>query len=140
MDHDAAKPAVLLTEPVDGSIAPTVFAIVDRGATLRPWFARDLRGAILLCFNGEHPPVRLDFGGDLITIGDANTADAVDLRVDADLRDLVALISVPLSGGVPKPTTRRGRAALAMLANGRVELTGPIALARRLLRVMSVVD
>ena len=123
----------------DGSIAPTVYAIIDRGAGLRPFFAAEMRGSILLCFNGAHPPVHIDFAGHTITVSDGADGHQVDLRIDAALPDLIALLVVPLSGGIPRPTTKRGRAALARLADGRVEMTGPIGLGRKLLRLMSVV-
>ena len=129
-----------MAEISDGSIAPTVFALIDRGAALRPFFATELRGSILICFNGAHPPVHVDFAGDSITVSDGADGHPIDLRVDADLADLVALLAVPLTGGIPKPTSKRGRAALARIADGRVELDGPIGLGRKLLRLMSVAD
>ena len=50
------------------------------------------------------------------------------------------LIAAPLTGGLPKPTTRPGRAALARLADGRVEFDGPLALGRKLLRLLAIDD
>jgi hypothetical protein len=41
---------------------------------------------------------------------------------------------------LPKPTTRTGRAALSRLADGRVELNGPLTLGRRLLRLLAIDD
>ena len=133
------RPVVRMSETADDSIAPTVFALIDRGAGLRPFFAAEMRGSILLCFNGAHPPVHVAFEGDAITVSDGTDAHAVDLRIDAALPDLVSLLAVPLSGGIPKPTSKKGRAALARIADGRVELDGPFGLGRKLLRLMSVV-
>ena len=47
-------------------------------------------------------------------------------------------MSAPLAGGVPKPTSKAGRAALARIADGRVDFTGKLGLGRRLLQLMSV--
>jgi len=54
--------------------------------------------------------------------------------------DFTALIAAPLTGGLPKPTTRPGRAALARLADGRVEFDGTLALGRKLLRLLAIDD
>ena len=39
---------------------------------------------------------------------------------------------------MPNPASKRGRAALAQVANGRVKVSGDRALGRRLLRVMAL--
>ena len=54
--------------------------------------------------------------------------------------DVTALVAAPLTGGLPRPTTRPGRAALARLADGRVEFEGPLALGRKLLRLLAIND
>jgi len=54
--------------------------------------------------------------------------------------DVTALIAASLTGGLPKPTTRPGRAALARLADGRVEFDGPLALGRKQLRLLAIDD
>jgi len=64
---------------------------------------------------------------------------AYDLEVGR-MGDVTALIAAPLTGGLPKPTTRPGRAALARLADGRVEFDGPLALGRKLLRLLAIDD
>jgi hypothetical protein len=65
---------------------------------------------------------------------------AYDLEVSGRMGDVTALIAAPLTGGLPKPTTRPGRAALARLADGRVEFDGPLALGRKLLRLLAIDD
>jgi hypothetical protein len=87
-----------------------------------------------------YAPVRIDFRGDEIEVGDDFESHdrAHDLEVIGRMGDVTALIAAPLTGGLPKPTTRTGRAALARLADGRVEFNGPLALGRRLLRLLAI--
>ena len=40
--------------------------------------------------------------------------------------------------GLPKPTTRLGRSAIARLADGRVDFDGPLSLGRSLLRLLAI--
>jgi hypothetical protein len=58
--------------------------------------------------------------------------------VQAALTDFVLCVSAPLAKGVPKPTSRAGRAALARMADGRVDFAGKVGLGRKLLQLMSV--
>jgi hypothetical protein len=44
----------------------------------------------------------------------------------------------PLLGGLPNPIDARGRAALGLVAGGRVRVEGRLALMRRLIRLMRV--
>lgn len=121
----------------EGSIAATVFGLVERGAGLRPEVAAAMRGSVRITFAEGYVPVRLTFAGDGITVAD-DTGEEPDLELRAALPDLVLCISAPLAGGVPRPTAKAGRAALARLADGRVDFSGRIGLARRLLQLMSV--
>lgn len=123
------------------SIAATVHGLVDRGAHLRPALAAEMAGTVRITFAEAYAPVLVEFGNDgdgHILVADDSSGDRVDLEVQAALTDFVLCLSAPLAGGVPKPTTRIGRAALARLADGRVDFSGSIVLARRLMRLMSV--
>lgn len=125
----------------DRSVAATVYGLLDRGAHLRPALAEEMSGIVRITFAEAYAPVRVEFGGDGrggILVADDHSGDPVDLEVQAALTDFVLCLSAPLAGGVPKPTTRLGRAALARLADGRVTFSGSIVLARRLMRLMSV--
>jgi hypothetical protein len=121
----------------EGSVAATVFGLVERGAGLRPDVAAAMRGSVRITFSEGYVPVRLTFGADGITVAD-DTGGEADLDLKAALPDFVLWISAPLARGVPKPTARAGRAALARLADGRVDFSGRIGLARRLVALMSV--
>ena len=132
-------PLILLGAGHGASVTASIYAIVDRGAQLRPQLARELRGSVLLEFTEGYVPTRIDFRGDEIDVADGSEQDrAHDLLVQGSLPDIVALIAAPLAGGLPKPTSAQGRAALARLADGRVEFEGPLRLARGLMRLLSV--
>jgi hypothetical protein len=134
----AAQPTVRLGRAGGGSISPAVFAFVERGATLRPQHARELRGSVLLRFSEDYEAVEVDFRGEEIEVSDARDTDrAHDLVVEGSFHDFAALIAAPLTGGLPRPTTALGRSALARLADGRIEFEGPLRLARGLLRLIS---
>lgn len=117
----------------EGSIAATIFAVVDRAAGLRPGVVRELSGSVVRLELGEaYWPVRVRFDDDEVLVEDDDTGVA-DLVVRGTLPDLQTLLTSPLTRGVP-----RSRAALARLADGRVQLDGPLTTGRRLLRLLSV--
>jgi hypothetical protein len=128
---------VELREVGDRSVAATVYGLVDRGVQLRPDLARDMQGAIRITFAEGYAPVLIRFADERVEVGDDAGGD-VDLEVHAALTDFVLCVSAPLAGGVPKPTSKAGRAALARLADGRVDFTGKLRLGRKLLQLMSV--
>lgn len=127
------------------SLAPSVLALVRAGVRRDPDLAAEIRGSVVLRFTGmdgatAYPPVRIDFRGEAIAIGDdpAESDRAHDLEVSGRLPDVLALVSAPLAGGLPKPTSARGRQALARLADGRVEFDGPLRLGRKLIRLLQI--
>jgi hypothetical protein len=63
---------------------------------------------------------------------------APDLRISGSLADLVSLMVVPLVRGVPSPVRGRGRAALGLMAQGRVKVEGRLALMRKFLLIIRV--
>ena len=84
--------------------------------------------------------MRIDLRGDEIEVADDVDGEprAYDLELSGRLGDVATLVVAPLAGGLPKPTTRRGRRAIARLADGRVDFDGPLGLARNLLRLLAV--
>ena len=128
---------VELREVGDRSVAATVYGLVDRGVQLRPALAREMQGTIRITFAEGYAPVLIRFGGERIEVGD-DAGGSVDLEVQAALTDFVLCVSAPLAKGVPKPTSRAGRAALARMADGRVDFAGKVGLGRKLLQLMSV--
>jgi hypothetical protein len=73
-----------------------------------------------------------------LTWAAVGSASEPDLRVSGTLADLVSLMVAPLVGGLPNPIDRRGRAALGMVALGRVRVQGRMGLLRRFLCVIQV--
>lgn len=133
-------PAVILGDLADDSIAAAVYVLVRHGALLRPALAAELRGSVLLRLAEAYPPVRIAFRGDEIEVEDARDVEdrAHDLEIVGRLGDVNSLLAAPLAGGLPKPTSQRGRAALARLADGRVDFIGGLTLARKVLMLLAV--
>jgi hypothetical protein len=122
-------------------IAPSLYVMVERGAGKRPKVARAMRGTVELRFKEQFTPVRMEFGENGVLVQDApgeEKAGKPDLVIHGSLPDIVQLAAAPLSGGVPKVTDKRGRAALAGVARRRVKIEGSPLLARRLLRLLEI--
>jgi len=129
------SPRVRLGEFSEGSLAPVIFAIVERGVLHRPALAAELRAEVELATGNEFPPVRIVFSESQVVVEDG-PAVGPDLRVDGSLQDLISLMVAPLVGGLPSPVRARGRAALGMVVFRRVRLEGKIGLMRRILAVI----
>ena len=142
IDHPdiAEAPFVWLGHTADDSIAVSIYVLVRDGARQRPELSAAMRGSVRMHFVDDYPPVRVDLRGDEIEVADDVDSDdrAYDLELSGRLGDIAALLVAPLAGGLPKPTTRRGRQAIARLADGRVDFDGPLGLARNLLRLLAV--
>ena len=121
----------------DDGIAASIYALVERGIHRRPALAREIHGEIELRFEEDLSPVRLVFELEAVTVEDG-PARQPDLVISGRLPHVVALATAPLVGGVPNPASRRGRAALARMANRRVRVVGDRALGRKLLRLLAL--
>ena len=133
-------PRVRLGHLAPNGIAPSVLALVERGAQRRPAQARGMTGKIEIRFEEPYAPVRLTFGADEVLVEDASDDGAfdADLVIRGSLPDVVQLAAAPQLGGVPKLTDKRGRRALVGVARGRVRLEGSQRLGRRLLRLLEI--
>jgi hypothetical protein len=135
------EPKVRLGAMEDDGIAPSVFALVERGVERRPQAALALAGKVVeLHFAEGYATTRISFGGEEIVVEDV-AGDAVpppDVVIHGPLPEIVRITAAPLVGGVPKPTTPHGRAALASVASGRVRIEGRRAVARRLLMLLRI--
>jgi hypothetical protein len=121
----------------EGGLAPAIFAIIERGVRHRPALAHTLSAEIELAIAEPYPPVRIAFGGRHVVVEDGSSG-APDLRISGSLADLVSLMVVPLVGGVPSPMRGRGRAALGLMAQGRVKVEGRLGLMRKFLLIIRV--
>jgi hypothetical protein len=137
---DPTAPVVLLGDLHDDSVAAAIYAMVSYGVARRPELATQIRGAIVLRFHEGYPGVRIEFRGEEIEVTDDLDGEdrAVDLLISGRMGDVNALIASPLTGGLPRPTHPRGRAALGRLADGRVEFDGPLLLGRKLIMLLTL--
>jgi hypothetical protein len=130
---------VKLGHQAPNGIAAGLLALVERGAAKRPRVARETQGRVEIRFAEDYAPVRLDFQRDHVLVEDGNGKRwKSDLTIEGSLPDVVQLATAPLVGGLPKPTTRRGRAALATVAARRVRIEGSPVLARRVMKLLEV--
>jgi hypothetical protein len=130
---------IKLGHQAPNGIAAGLLALVERGAAKRPRVARETQGRVEIRFAEDYAPVRLDFQNDHVLVEDGNGKRwKSDLLIEGSLPDVVQLATAPLVGGLPKPTTRRGRAALAAVAARRVRIEGSPILARRVMKLLEV--
>ena len=132
-------PPVKLGHQAPNGIAAGLLALVERGAAKRPRVARELRGRVEIRFAENYAPVRLAFGDAEVLVEDGNGRRwSSDLIIEGSLPDVMQLATAPLVGGLPKPTDKRGRAALANVAVRRVRIEGSPLLARRVMKLLEV--
>ncbi len=122
-----------------GSIAPALFALVERGAARSPQAARQLGGRVEFRFEEGYPPLTVVPEGDGLLVEDVQPeAPSPGLVVSGPLPGLLRLASAPRAAGIPSLVDRRGRAAIALLAGGGVRLEGSKLLGRRLLALIEL--
>jgi hypothetical protein len=130
---------VKLGHQAPNGIAAGLLALVERGASKRPRVAREMRGRVEIRFAEDYAPVRLHFEDGHVLVEDGNGKRwKSDLLIEGSLPDVVQLATAPLVGGLPKPTDRRGRTALATVAARRVRIDGSPMLARWLMKLLEV--
>lgn len=103
----------------------------------RPALAAEFEAEVELALDEAVAPVRIVFGGSHVLVEDGIASEA-DLRIAGSLADVTSLMVTPLVGGVPSPIRARGRAALGLVAGGRIRVTGRMGLMRRFLRLIRV--
>lgn len=131
-------PEVRLGQTVANGIAPSMYALLDRGVQRRPELAGGLSGKAVIRFREEIAPVRISFERRVIRVEDGDLRNP-DLVVTGSLPHVVQLTVTPMVRfGIPDFRDSRGRAALLRVATGRVRLGGDVALARRMLEMMAV--
>jgi hypothetical protein len=132
-------PRVKLGHQAHNGVAAGLLALVERGAARRPRVARELRGRVEIRFDEDYAPVRLDFADDEVLVEDGNGSRwTSDLVIEGSLPDVIHLATAPLVGGLPRPTHKRGRAALANVAARRVRIEGSPLMARRVMKLLEV--
>jgi hypothetical protein len=138
-DRRTGPPSVKLGHQAPNGVAAGLLALVERGASRRPRVARELRGRVEIRFAEDYAPVRLAFDDRQVLVEDGNGRRwSSDLVIEGSLPDVIQLATAPLFGGVPKPTHKRGRAALANIAARRVRIEGSPLMARRVMKLLEV--
>jgi len=136
------KHEVKLGRLAENGISPSMYGLIEHGATRRPTIAKELRGSLEIRFTEEFAPVRVIFGADGILVEDVLPEEEdpfkPDLVISGSLPQIVHLASAPLFGGVPKPTDARGRAALGSITKRKVKIEGSPLLARRVLKLLEI--
>jgi hypothetical protein len=135
--RETPPPAVRLGKIVETGIAPSMYGLLEHGVGRRPEVARSMRGKVVLRFSEAFAPVRMTFAARSITVEDGDFRNP-DLAIGGSLPDIVHFATAPHLRGVPNPARVRGRAALARVARRHVRVTGDRALARKLLRLLSL--
>ena len=130
-------PPVRLGTLLEGGLAPAILAVVERGVHHRPALAESFDAEIELVLDEAAAPVRIVFARSSVLVEDGS-CEAPDLRIAGALSDLTSLMATPLVRGVPSPIRARGRAALGLVAGGRVRVTGRMGLMRRFLQLIRV--
>lgn len=130
-------PAIRLGSTLRGGIAPSIYALVERGVLKRPAQAAAVDGRVQLRFEDRYPPVSMVFERGRIEVFDGEV-ERPDLTVGAALADVVLLTTAPLRMGMPSPVNARGRAVLQKMARGQIRLRGDLALARAMLELMRI--
>jgi hypothetical protein len=128
-------PGVRLGSMRPGGLAPAILAIVERGVQRRPVAARSLQAEVELRLDEGYPPIRIRFDQGSVLVEDGQ-GEQPDVRISGALPDLIGLMASPAVKGVPMPVNARGRAALGMMALGRVRIEGSRALVRRFLSLI----
>ncbi len=130
-------PAIRLGRTLRGGLAPSIYALVERGVLKRPDQAAVVNGRVQLRFFDSHPPVAMVFEGGQIEVYDGEV-DRANVTVTAALADVVLLTTAPLRMGMPSPASARGRAVLQKMARGEIRLRGDLTLARAMLELMRI--
>ena len=101
---------VRLGHQAEGSIAPALFALVERGAARSPRAARQLGGHVELRFEEGYPSITVVPEGEGLLVDDVQPEiGAPGLVVSGPLPALLSLATAPRTAGLPSLGDRRGR-------------------------------
>jgi hypothetical protein len=132
-----AAPGLRLGSTGEDGIAPTIYALLDRGMRRRPEVAREMRGLVELRWDEDIVPVRIAFEADEVVVEDGSW-EMPDLVIAGRLPHIVHLTTTPMLAGVPNPARAHGRAALGRLRRRDVRIKGDRTLGRKLLQLLEL--
>jgi hypothetical protein len=115
-----------------------MFGLLERGVMLRPEVAGSMRGRVAFRFTEDGlAPLRVVFAPRHMTVedGDLHTPD---VAIIGTLPDIIHFVATPLVRGIPNPARIKGLVALGRVARRRVRIEGDPALARSVLRLLSL--
>ena len=130
-------PTVRLGKTVSTGVAPSMYGLLERGVMLRPEVAREIRGRVVFRFTDTLSPLRVNFSARNMTVEDGDLHKP-DLAIIGSLPDVIHFVATPLVRGIPNPVRVRGLVTLARVARRRVRIEGDPALARSVLRLLSL--
>ena len=136
--EDPVVPEVRLGKTVPTGVSPSMYGLLERGAMLRPEVARAIRGNVAFRFTDDGlAPLRVVFARQHMTVedGDLHTPD---VAIIGTLPDIIHFVATPQVRGIPNPARIKGLVALARVARRRVRIEGDPALARSVLRLLSL--
>jgi hypothetical protein len=124
------------TQPA--GVSPSMYGLLERGVMLRPEVARQMRGRVAFRFTDDSiAPLRVVFAATHMTVEDGDLHKP-DVAIIGTLPDIIHFVATPLVGGIPNPARLKGLVAIARVARRRVRIEGDPALARRVLRLLSL--
>jgi hypothetical protein len=132
-----AVPEVRLGKTLPTGVSPSMFGLLERGVMLRPEIASEIRGRVAFRFTDSMAPLRVMFSAGHMTVEDGDLHKP-DLAIIGTLPDIIHFVATPLVGGIPNPARIRGLVALGRVARRRVRIEGDPALARSVLRLLSL--
>jgi hypothetical protein len=130
-------PEVRLGKTVEDGVAPSVFALLERGVGLRPEVAARMSGRVVFRFTEDISPARVNFSVRYITVEDGDLHKP-DLAIIGRLPHIVHFVSTPLVRGIPNPVRIKGLMSIARVARRRIKIEGDPALARGVLRLLAL--
>jgi len=130
-------PALRLGKTVSNGLAPSMFGLLERGSGLRPEIASRVRGKVVFRFTEPYADLRVTFGARNVTVEDGEFHKP-DVAIIGSLPDIIHFVATPLVRGIPNPARLRGLVAIARVARRRVRIEGDPALARDVLRLLSL--
>jgi hypothetical protein len=132
-----AAPGLRLGSTGEDGIAPTIYALLDRGMRRRPEVACEMRGLVELRWDEDIVPVRIAFEADEVVVEDGSW-EMPDLVIAGRLPHIVHLTTTPMLAGVPNPARAHGRAALGRLRRRDVRIKCDRTLGRKLLQLLEL--
>ena len=136
--HAPAVPEVRLGRTQPNGVSPSMFGLLERGVMLRPEIASAMRGRVAFRFTDDSlAPLRVVFAKQHMTVEDGDLQKP-DVAIIGTLPDVIHFVATPLVGGIPNPARIKGLVALARVARRRVRIEGDPALARSVLRLLSL--